>query len=125
MKVVWALLCQKVGLSERTNELSIYGELDTIIARSIPFHAPDFVLIARVVPLGSEPRSGAMLNLESPDGDIISRTPINIHPKAERFICDIQDQVFSKPGKYLFHIVVNAEIVHKVALHIKLEKGIH
>lgn len=130
MKIVWALLCNRIELKPNS-ELNIYAEFERAYRQSFPFTAASFCLVARFSrdrdPVGETVRNPPAIRIiiEAPNGDIICDQPAQFDQQSDRIICEVKDQRFPAPGKYTFRITENDRDIHSLSFRLMLEKGIH
>ena len=120
MNVVWALFCKRAEIEPETSQLTIYSEFDAIMVEAFPYHAPPFALVARFRFASTDDKAmgDLAIRIYSPADDILFESVVESRRKTERMIYDLQEQVFSSPGDYTFHIVVDDQDVHTLTLRL-------
>ncbi len=125
-KLLWALLCDRYEIDPSTHKVMIWGQFDTIVARSFPVLAPHSWLLTKWV---VDPRSWVNLRfiLKFPDtadgdGHVIATSASDgesglfsafyLHAQS------LEGLLFSQPGDYTVEIYANDILAHTLTFPV-------
>jgi hypothetical protein len=121
MRVLWALLCQRLDVSQFTGEWTIRREFIQAECAPFPCRPNPFFLVARLVSDNLEDHSGnCEIVLNDPLGHrmAIVEMPVNMQKGTARLSYQVLEQTFPTPGVYTFRILTDDD-THTLSLRLQ------